>query len=107
MSARSVRKMTFGQLQAQLGHMSPEQLARPVIWWGDEIGGYVSELLALAEDHIVHEDGCEPRSVYADQEMPEVLETLPSGTLVFLVDEELSSDVFAEPAAGDGVAGDT
>lgn len=84
--------MTYAELHARLGIMSPEQLAEPVIWWGDEIGGYVSELQELTEEHIVTDEGCEPRSVFADtpaDDMPEVHGTLPAGRLVLVVDQEI------------------
>lgn len=46
------KKMTYGELRELLLTFTPDQLAAPVVWIGDERGGYVKELWVAAEDWI-------------------------------------------------------
>lgn len=57
--------MTFGELQAALAAMTPEQLAMRVHVCGEDRGGRVSALEILAEDQVNPSgDGMEPISLY-------------------------------------------
>jgi len=81
-------KITYADLKATLDALTPEQLAQPVVWTGDERGGYVKEVWICPEDWIGDTSDHEtwmPRSQapaeYADAEV-----CLPSGTVQLVVD---------------------
>lgn len=67
-----MKPMTYLELKAQIGTMTPEQLAAPVIWWSESGGGSFTRLHILEEDYINLGEGMEPASGYAEE--PEVLE---------------------------------
>lgn len=82
--------MTYAQLAAKLATFTPEQLAMPVRWWGEERGGEVQKVDVLDEEYICLDDrdGMEPVSVFAgeDYEESEVEERWPKGTPLLAVD---------------------
>ena len=58
--------MTYAALKTALEAMSPEQLAMPIVWAGDERGGYVKELWVAEEDWVGSDrEDCLPRSEMA------------------------------------------
>lgn len=85
-------RMTYRELKAELDKLTPAQLARPVVWSGDERGGYVKHVWVAAEDEIGepgdHETWC-PRSeamkidpaAYADAAV-----CIAAGTVHLMVD---------------------
>lgn len=44
--------MTFLELKQALDALTPEQLANPVLWWGDERGGKMASLFVLPENYV-------------------------------------------------------
>jgi hypothetical protein len=46
------KRVTYAELKSKLDTMTAEQLARPVIWIGDERGGYVNQVYEHAEDMV-------------------------------------------------------
>ena len=84
--------MTFAELKARLDTLTPEQLAMPVRWWGDERGGVVDSLDTLGEVWVSVGEGMEPISSYeGDADVIEGaangdLPTLPAGTPILMVD---------------------
>lgn len=48
--------MTFAELKAALEKLTPEQLARPAYWSGEERGGEI-ESLGLTEEDYIRDDG--------------------------------------------------
>lgn len=88
----SKQALTYAQLKEAIDKMTPEQLMQPVVWSGDERGGYVKEVWEAAEDWIGDSSDAEswmPRTdamkhdpeSYADAEV-----TLPKGTVHLMVD---------------------
>jgi hypothetical protein len=87
------KRITYAQLKAKLDAMTPEQLAQPIVWCGDERGGYVNEVYEHAEDWVGEpsdRDTWVPRGdvgeavsadVYADAEV-----CIPKGTVYLMVD---------------------
>jgi len=49
--------LTYGDLKDALSKFTPEQLAMPVMWTGDERGGPVRAVWIAEEDWILTEDG--------------------------------------------------
>ena len=45
-------RITFADLKSALDNMTPEQLAQPVVWEGDERGGYVRHIWIAEEDWV-------------------------------------------------------
>jgi hypothetical protein len=84
----------FADLKAMLDTFTPEQLAMPVRWWGNERGGVIDSISALSEAHVHLGEGYEPRSGYdpSNPEDAEVLadaiDELPKGTPILWVDED-------------------
>lgn len=87
------KSITYAELKAKLDTMTPEQLAQPVVWSGDERGGYVKSIWEAEEDFVGdagdHESWV-PRSEigksvsavdYADPEIG-----IPKGTVHLMVD---------------------
>lgn len=52
MTKEPPKRMTFGELKAELDKFTPAQLAAPVVWSGEERGGYVERLWVAAEDWV-------------------------------------------------------
>lgn len=87
------KRITYAELKAKLDTMTVEQLAQPVVWVGDERGGYVNMVYEHAEDMIGESsdpDTWVPRSEvgtsvsandYADAEV-----CVPKGTVELVVD---------------------
>lgn len=84
--------MTYAELKATLDAMTPEQLSQPVVWAGDERGGYVKSVWVADEDWIGDSSDHEswmPRTDalkdyaedYADAEV-----CIPVGTVQLMVD---------------------
>ena len=46
------KRITYADLKAKLDEMTPEQLAQPIVWSGDERGGYVHEIWIAPEDWV-------------------------------------------------------
>lgn len=92
MSDDKTKAMTYGALKAHLDTLTADQLAQPVVWSGDERGGYVKYVWTAEEDWIGDSGDGEtwmPRSTamkdYADDyEDAEVC--LPAGTVHLMVD---------------------
>lgn len=83
------KAMTFADLKAALDKMSPEALAQPARWWGDERGGVVEKLDALDEDYVNFGEGFEPWSTYTDDpdvSRDEAIAELPKGTPILGLD---------------------
>lgn len=55
-------KPTLSDLLEALKGLSPEILARPIVWWGDDRGGMVKEVVILDEDWVQDEEGLVSRS---------------------------------------------
>ena len=63
MAYKRSEAMTYQQLLERLRTMTPEQLAHPVIWQGDDRGGYVGAVDVLDKDWVNPEcEGWEPRA---------------------------------------------
>lgn len=86
-------KLTYADLKAVLDGFSPDQLAQPVVWSGDERGGYVQRVWIAAEDWIG--DSSDPetwmaRSEWLRQEDPDAVASFeliwPAGTPHLMVD---------------------
>lgn len=56
--------MTFLELKTALEGLTPDQLAKPVIWWGDERGGEIDSLHVLADDYANCGDNFAPVSTH-------------------------------------------
>jgi hypothetical protein len=54
------KKLSYGELRELLQAFTPEQLAAPVVWSGDERGGCVKDLWVAEEDWIG--DSSDPES---------------------------------------------
>lgn len=68
----SQRKLiTWAQLKARIDTMTTEQLAEPVIWWGEEKGGFIASVSDLEEDYYKTDEGMQPRSSMNDEEFAE------------------------------------
>jgi hypothetical protein len=83
--------MTYQELLETLKTLTPEQLAQPVIWSGDERGGTIDRVWIASEDWCASDDGdCEPRSVLEESE-PELAAAayvyIPKGTVHLTTDE--------------------
>lgn len=65
-AGEAVLAMTYAELLAELQHLTPEQLAMPVRWCGDERGGVIQSVWVLKEDYVNFGYGGEPWSAYAD-----------------------------------------
>jgi hypothetical protein len=86
-------RLTFADLKAHLENLTPEQLAAPVVWVGDERGGHVKEVYVHSEDWVGDPSDGEtwlPRSEalsqyhaddYANAEL-----CIPAGTVHLVVD---------------------
>ena len=46
----SDKPMTYAELKQQLDVLTPEQLAQPVVWAGDERGGHVKSVWIAEEE---------------------------------------------------------
>lgn len=85
--------MTYAELKAACDKLSPEQLAQPVVWSGDERGGHVRHVWIFEEDWIGEPSDPEtwvPRSgvggsVDAD-DYKDARVCLPAGTVHLMVD---------------------
>ena len=86
------KKMTYAELKAVLDTLTPEQLAQPVVWTGDERGGHVRYVWIAEEDWIGDSSDYEsvlPRTEamkvdpesYGDAEV-----VIPKGTVHLTVD---------------------
>jgi hypothetical protein len=77
---------TFGMLLHDLAKLQPEQLAMPVRWWGEDMGGRVAGLQQLEEDYAAGEEGCGPVSQFEPcEEEPTPTIVLVKGTPVLEV----------------------
>ncbi len=47
--------MTFAELKAALEKLTPEQLAKPVLWCGDDRGGHIDSFGFTEDDTILDE----------------------------------------------------
>jgi len=85
------KRITYAELKEQLDKLTPEQLALPVVWSGDERGGYVRSLWIAEEDWIGddHESAL-ARSEVTRQKLEEDYEDarviIPVGTVHLMVD---------------------
>jgi hypothetical protein len=84
--------MTYAQLKEQLDKLTPEQLTQPVVWSGDERGGYVKSVWIADEDWIgdsSDDESAMPRT-HALQDYPEEYAeaevVIPAGTVHLMVD---------------------
>lgn len=90
------KAMTYGELKAALEGFTPEQLALPVRWSGDERGGPIQSVVVLDEDHVdLDGDGLEPASLYSEEDLEDVRHRYPAGTAFLVTDEEEERDEFA------------
>jgi hypothetical protein len=89
-----MKKMTYADLKAACDKLSPEQLAQPVVWSGDERGGHVLHVWISDEDWIGEPndpDTWMPRSrvgrdaIDAD-DYKDASVCLPAGTVHLMVD---------------------
>ena len=86
------KRITYAELKTILDGFTPDQLAQPVVWSGDERGGYVNSVWVAEEDWIGESSDyvtamprseamkCDPQS-YADAEV-----MIPKGTPHLMVD---------------------
>lgn len=85
-------RMTYAQLKEWIDKFTPEQLAMPVVWSGDERGGYVKYVWIATEDEIGEPSDHEtwlPRSeaMKLDPEAyAEAAVCIPVGTVHLMVD---------------------
>lgn len=62
-----MKAMSFRDLKAELNKMTDMQLDCPVVWWGEDRGGFISRVEILTEDHGNPSGDCvEPLSSYRD-----------------------------------------
>jgi len=80
--------MTFAELKAQIDALTPEQLAMPVTWSGDEKGGYGIKLWVADEDFVYNSDLCGPerRSEAEKRDCGRTYVVIPKGMPQLLVD---------------------
>lgn len=82
--------MTWGDIAAKVATFTPEQLAAPVIWWGEDRAGEIFELMILDCMWCDGGYGVEPLSAYPENEhagMKEhAEETFAVGTPVLMSD---------------------
>ena len=78
----------YDRLDALRPSLTPEQLAEPVRWWGDDRGGEVLAVDVLPEEHITVGEGYEPRSLFKDDQPDEIdiLGRVPKGAVLLRVD---------------------
>lgn len=79
--------MTFKDLKTALDRATPEQLSKPVLWWGEERGGVINFIFSLDEDYGKDNYGYHPLSSYDEEYKEDIIEILPKGTLVLSTDE--------------------
>ncbi len=84
---------TYAELKETLGYLTPEQLAQPVVWSGDERGGRVRYVWIAEEDWIGDPSDHEtwlPRSEAAKQHPKDREDCddvcIPAGTVHLMVD---------------------
>lgn len=87
-------RLTYAELKAALDALTPEQLAQPVVWCGDERGGYVKEAFVHVEDWVGESsdrDSWVPRSdvgkAVSAEEYADADVCIPAGTVYLMVDE--------------------
>lgn len=91
------KALTYGELKAALEGFTPEQLAMPVRWSGDERGGPIQSITILDEDYVdLGGDALEPASVYSEEDLEDVRHRYPAGTAFLITDEEEERDEFAK-----------
>lgn len=73
--------MTFAELKVQIEKMTETQLAMPVLWASENIGGEIGETWILEEDHINLGDGLEPAASYHPEDL-ERKRVWPAGTVI-------------------------
>lgn len=76
--------MTYAELKAQLDALTPEQLAMPVTWSGDEKGGYGVKLWIADEDFVYNSDMDSPVR-RSEAEIGVVYVVIPKGMPQLLV----------------------
>jgi hypothetical protein len=84
------KPITFAELKAEIGRFTPEQLALPVMWWGDERGGDIDGVQVLDEDWLGGDgEPPAPRSAFGeDTRLPEELKVVwKKGTPVLSTDD--------------------
>lgn len=86
-------RMTYAELKAELDKLTPEQLAQPAIWSGDERGGYVLGVYIFEEDWLGDRSDGEtwmPRSEwakpYCDDDRENAVVCIPVGSVHLEVD---------------------
>lgn len=79
--------MTYAELAVRIGTMTTEQLAMSVIWCGDEIGGKITSVLILDEEHVNVGDGMEPASTIGPEDCGDVIARWAAGTPLLMADE--------------------
>ncbi len=85
------KQITYAELKERLDALTPEQLAQPVVWSGDERGGHVEYVWIAEEDWIGddHESAL-ARSEVTRQKLEEDYEDarviIPVGTVHLMVD---------------------
>lgn len=92
-STNTQPRLTYGELLAELQKFTPAQLAAPVVWSGDERGGYVKQLWIAQEEWIGDSSDVEtwlPRSeaqeaAYGD-DYKDAEVCIPQGTPHLMVD---------------------
>lgn len=81
--------ITLGQLKDKLSKLNDEQLAQPVVWWGDEKGGIIYDLIVLKENYLNYGEGFEPESCFTKEDIKEYGQyddILLKGTVVLDID---------------------
>lgn len=73
--------LTYAELLAHLQQLTPEQLQQPIIVWGENQGGRITDFEVLTEDYINPSgEGHEPASVYSEEER-EGETAIPAGSI--------------------------
>lgn len=91
LKSNSENPITLKDLRDMLNNIPEVNLNQPIRWWGEYKGGNVVSITQLNEDFINPSgDGCEPVSVYIDNDEDFDPESehieLPKGSIMFDVD---------------------
>lgn len=83
--------MTYRELLDALATFTPEQLAMPVRWSGEERGGDIQRVEIFKEEHIDCGDGASPVSTYASDPPAEcqIEARYPAGTAFLSTDNSV------------------
>lgn len=87
---KTITVQTFADLKGVLDTLTPEQLAQPVVWSGDERGGKVKHAYIHGEDWIGeigdHETWIPRSDAEGNEDYDDASVCIPAGTVHLMVD---------------------